>query len=190
MKRSIWILLALVLITFGFGVKQTRTITGKVTDALDGGGIAGINILLKGASTGTTTDAEGNYQINVPTSGATLVFSFVGYETKEIKIGTSNVIDVVLSPDVKALEEVVVTGYSRSSRKDAGAPVSKSYSMQYEAEQDYQRPQWNTEEYDGIEENIFREALKHPLSTFSIDVDAASYSNVRRFINNGRNSRR
>ena len=57
--------------------------------------------------------------------------------------------------------------------------------MQYEAEQDYQQPQWNTEEYDGIEENIFREALKNPLSTFSIDVDAASYSNVRRFINNG-----
>ena len=68
---------------------------------------------------------------------------------------------------------------------DSAAPVSKSYSMQYEAEQDYQQPQWNTEEYDGIEENIFREALKNPLSTFSIDVDAASYSNVRRFINNG-----
>src|SRR5687768_9998001 len=48
-----------------------------------------------------------------------------------------------------------------------------------------QQPQWNTEEYVAIEENIFREALKNPLSTFSIDVDAASYSNVRRFINNG-----
>ena len=59
------------------------------------------------------------------------------------------------------------------------------YRLHYEAKQDYQQPQWNTEEYDGIEENIFREALKNPLSTFSIDVDAASYSNVRRFINNG-----
>jgi Ca-activated chloride channel family protein len=48
-----------------------------------------------------------------------------------------------------------------------------------------QQPQWNTEEYDGINENIFHDALKNPLSTFSIDVDAASYSNIRRFINNG-----
>jgi Ca-activated chloride channel family protein len=49
----------------------------------------------------------------------------------------------------------------------------------------YQQPQWNTEEYDAIQENIFHDALRNPLSTFSIDVDAASYSNMRRFINNG-----
>ena len=188
MKKSLWIFAAMILFSLGFAPQQSRTITGKVTSAEDGNGMPGINVLVKGTKNGTVTDAQGNYSITVSAHGGTLIFSFVGYETKEIKIGTSNVIDVVLSPDVNALEEVVVTGYSTPGKKTertAGAPVSKSYSLQYEAEQDYQQPQWNTEEYDGIEENIFREALKNPLSTFSIDVDAASYSNVRRFINNG-----
>ena len=185
MKKSLWIFAAMILFSLGFAPQQSRTITGKVTSAEDGIGMPGINVLVKGTKNGTVTDAQGDYSVTVSAHGGTLIFSFVGYETKEIKIGTSNVIDVVLSPDVKALEEVVVTGYSRRFRKDAGVPVSKSYIMQYQAEQDYKQPQWNTEEYDGIEENIFREALKNPLSTFSIDVDAASYSNVRRFINNG-----
>ena len=55
----------------------------------------------------------------------------------------------------------------------------------YIHEQEYYQPQGNTEEYDAINENIFHEATRNPLSTFSIDVDAASYSNIRRFINNG-----
>ena len=58
-------------------------------------------------------------------------------------------------------------------------------SLHFDAIGDVEQPQWNTEEYDAIHENIFQEALKNPLSTFSIDVDAASYSNIRRFINNG-----
>src|SRR5690606_12615130 len=64
-------------------------------------------------------------------------------------------------------------GYAKYKRRDYASP-------EYE-----QQHQWNTEEDDGMEENIFREALKNPLSTFSIDVDAASYSNMRRFLNNG-----
>ena len=188
MKKSLWIFAAMMLFSLGFTPQQSRTITGKVTSAEDGNGMPGINVLVKGTKNGTITDAQGNYSITVSAHGGTLIFSFVGYETKEIKIGTSNVINVVLSPDVKALEEVVVTGDStpeRRNKRAAGAPVSKMYRLHYEAKEDYQQPQWNTEEYDGIEENIFREALKNPLSTFSIDVDAASYSNVRRFINNG-----
>ena len=188
MKKSLWIFAAMILFSLGFAPQQSRTITGKVTSAEDGIGMPGINVLVKGTKNGTVTDAQGNYSITVSAHGGTLVFSFIGYETKEIKIGTSNVIDVVLSPDVKALEEVVVTGDSTPGKKDkrsSAAPVSHLYRRHYEAEQDYQQPQWNTEEYDGIEENIFHEAFKNPLSTFSIDVDAASYSNVRRFINNG-----
>src|SRR6186713_1418314 len=188
MKKSLWIFAAMILFSLGFAPPQSRTITGKVTSAEDGNGMPGINVLVKGTKNGTVTDAQGNYSVTVSAHGGTLIFSFVGYETKEIKIGTSNVIDVVLSPDLNDLKEVVVSGYStlgKNRRKDAAAPVSKSYIMQYEVEQDYQQPQWNTEEYDGIEENMFREALRNPLSTFSIDVDAASYSNVRRFINNG-----
>jgi Ca-activated chloride channel homolog len=186
MKKSFWIFAALILFSSGFTSQQSRTITGKVTSADDGIGLPGVNVLAKGTTNGTVTDAQGKYSITISAHGGTLVFSFIGFEPKEIKTGTSNVIDVTLSPDVTALEEVVTTGYARGRKykKDSAAPASKAY-MQYESEQDYQQPQWNTEEYDGIEENIFREALKNPLSTFSIDVDAASYSNVRRFINNG-----
>jgi len=186
MKKSFWIFAALILFSTGFTPEQSRTITGKVTSADDGIGIPGVNVLAKGTTNGTVTDGQGKYSITISAHGGTLVFSFIGFETKEVKTGSSNVIDVTLSPDVTALEEVVTTGYARGRKykKDSAAPASKAY-MQYESEQDYQRPQWNTEEYDGIEENIFREALKNPLSTFSIDVDAASYSNVRRFINNG-----
>jgi Ca-activated chloride channel homolog len=186
MKKSFWIFAALILFSSGFTSQQSRTITGKVTSADDGIGLPGVNVLAKGTTNGTVTDAQGKYSITISAHGGTLVFSFIGFEPKEIKTGTSNVIDVTLSPDVTALEEVVTTGYARGRKykKDSAAPASKAY-IQYESEQDYQQPQWNTEEYDGIEENIFREALKNPLSTFSIDVDAASYSNVRRLINNG-----
>ena len=186
MKKSFWIFAALILFSTGFTSQQSRTITGKVTSTDDGIGIPGVNVLAKGTTNGTVTDAQGKYSITISAHGGTLVFSFIGFETKEVKTGSSNVVDVTLSPDVTALEEVVTTGYARGRKykKDSAAPASKAY-MQYESKQDYQQPQWNTEEYDGIEENIFREALKNPLSTFSIDVDAASYSNVRRFINNG-----
>jgi Ca-activated chloride channel homolog len=186
MKKSFWIFAALILFSTGFTSQQSRTITGKVTSTDDGIGIPGVNVLAKGTTNGTVTNAQGKYSITISAHGGTLVFSFIGFETKEVKTGSSNVVDVTLSPDVTALEEVVTTGYARGRKykKDSAAPASKAY-MQYESKQDYQQPQWNTEEYDGIEENIFREALKNPLSTFSIDVDAASYSNVRRFINNG-----
>ena len=186
MKKSLWIFAVMILFSLGFAPQQSRTITGRVTSDEDGNGLPGVNVLVKGTKNGTVTDVKGKYSITVSAHGGTLVFSFIGFEPKEVKIGTSNIINVTLSPDIIALEEVVTTGRSKHEKKyrmDSAAPASKLY-MQYEAE-DSRQPQWNTEEYDGIEENIFREALKNPLSTFSIDVDAASYSNVRRFINNG-----
>ncbi len=190
MKKSIWILAALILFTLGFTTPQGKTITGKVTSQEDGIGMPGVNVLVKGTKNGTVTNTEGNYNITLSAHGGTLVFSFVGYVTKEVKIGSQNVINVNLEADLRALDEVVTGRYTpgRRYKKDKAGALEESkpiYGMSYEPEQDYQQPQWNTEEYDAIEENIFREALKNPLSTFSIDVDAASYSNVRRFINNG-----
>jgi len=96
--------------------------------------------------------------------------------------------------DAQPLQEVVVTAYGIEKRRDAvGAAAPKSISNNaygystYDRKEVYEAPPetWNTESYNGITENIFHDALKNPLSTFSIDVDAASYSNVRRFINNG-----
>ncbi|HKZ38173.1 MAG TPA: von Willebrand factor type A domain-containing protein, partial [Chryseolinea sp.] len=191
MKKSIWILATLLLIMLGFTPPQGRTITGKVTSQEDGTGMPGVNVLIKGTKNATVTNAEGDYNITISAHGGALVFSFVGYITKEIKVGTQSVINVNLEPDLRALDEVVVIGYStpgRRYKKDKAGAREESkaiHGMSYEREEDYPQPQWNTEEYDAIEENVFREALKNPLSTFSIDVDAASYSNVRRFINNG-----
>jgi Ca-activated chloride channel family protein len=184
MKKSLWIIAAL-LISVGFTQPQNRTITGKVTSAVDGSAMPGVNVIVKGTNNGSTTDAAGKYSITTSTRGGVLVFSFIGYQTKEIKIGTSDVINVRLDQDNLELEEVVISGYRKERKQAAAAPAHKSYARDMTAVQEYQQPQWNTEEYDAIEENIFREALKNPLSTFSIDVDAASYSNVRRFVNNG-----
>ncbi|HEX5167998.1 MAG TPA: von Willebrand factor type A domain-containing protein [Cyclobacteriaceae bacterium] len=182
--------LVLVFVSLAFSPSPERLIRGKVTAASDGSAMPGVNVNLKGTSTGTITDGKGEYQLTAPTSGGTLVFTFVGYVTREVKIGSSDVINVRLEDDVQSLSEIVVTGKAEErTKKDVGSSVttirgnrSVNPAPVYSYEQ---QPQWNTEEYDGINENIFHEALRNPLSTFSIDVDAASYSNVRRFINNG-----
>lgn len=101
---------------------QDVNVSGKVTDAKTGG-IPGVTITVKGTTKGTNTDVEGNYQISVP-GNATLTFSAIGYETKDVQVGNKSVVDVVLSEDVKALEEVVVVGYGTVKKKDATGAVS------------------------------------------------------------------
>lgn len=188
MKTKILILAMLVFSTLGFSTPETRTVTGTVTSAEDGSALPGVNVLLKGTTTGTVTDSQGNYSIQVPTSGGTLVFSFIGLVSQEIKVGTRSTIPVSMALDVTQLSETVVTGYGRGKVKrksGAGAQYEAAPAIASPRQDMYQQPQYNTEEYDAIQENIFHDALRNPLSTFSIDVDAASYSNMRRFINNG-----
>jgi Ca-activated chloride channel family protein len=206
MKTKI-ISLALVLIVMAGFRPVNRNITGKVTSAEDGSALPGVNVALKGTKNGTVTDAQGNYILSVPDQGGTLVFSFIGLITEEIKIGSQNRIDVSLQLDVTQLSEVVVTGLGiRKEKKALGYSVSPSAGAEsrgvkldrYKSKESpknmsYSQPvvdnevqeQFNTEEYDGITENIFHDAVHSPLSTFSIDVDAASYSNIRRFIQDG-----
>lgn len=171
---------------------QTRTITGKVTSADDGSALPGVNVVLKGTTTGVVTGPQGNYSITVPSGGGTLVFSFIGLITQEITLGVSNVVNAAMHVDVSQLSEVVVTGYaiqgrvagvtrSKRPREERKAAIYYSQpSVSYE-----RQPRPNTEDYATVNENIFHDAQKTPLSTFSIDVDAASYSNVRRFITSG-----
>jgi len=204
MKKSIWILAALLMFSVGFRAPGSRTITGKVTSASDGSEMPAVNVHAKGSSIGTVTDASGNYSITIPSQSGVLVFSFIGYVSTEVKTGTTNVVNVAMSEDVQQLSEVVVMGYGIQTRKDvtgsvsgvtsrknkrfAGAPAESKPAYDRGFAQpivEHDEEQWNTEEYDGISENIFHEALSNPLSTFSIDVDAASYSNMRRFINDG-----
>jgi len=99
-----------------------QTVTGKVTAADDGSGIPGVNVLEKGTSNGTVSDADGNFQINVG-ANATLVFSFVGYASQEVSVGGQSVINVSLQSDVTALSEVVVVGYGSQDKKEITGSV-------------------------------------------------------------------
>ena len=97
---------------------QSRTISGIVTSSDETSPIPGVNILEKGTSNGTVTDADGKYSIQVH-EGVTLVFSFVGYAPQEIVVGNQTALDIVLAPDVSTLNEVVVIGYGTVKKSDA-----------------------------------------------------------------------
>jgi len=204
MKTIASFITVLVLSVFFMSADTARVITGKVVDE-DGFELIGVNVVEKGTQNGTVTDYNGEYSISVGSGTPVLVFSFVGMETREVKVGSSNTLNVTMTNVSERLDEVVVTGYGtveqeeydvsvpmsgkvsgvtvrgnkRFSRERKAAPGAV-YSLAYQADQD-----WNTESYSTIHENGFKDVKHNPLSTFSIDVDKASYSNVRRFINMG-----
>ena len=100
-------------------------VTGTVTDE-DGQGFPGVNIIVKGTSTGTTTDVNGRYALEVADDNATLVFSFVGYEEQEVAVSGRTVIDVQMQPNLQALDEVVVTALGiERSQKSLGYATTK-----------------------------------------------------------------
>jgi TonB-dependent starch-binding outer membrane protein SusC len=105
------------------GFAQERTVSGKVKSSDDGSGIPGVNILEKGTTNGTVTDADGNYTIGVGVN-ATLVFSFVGYTTQEVVVGSQTSLDVTLGSDVTSLSEVVVVGYGTQEKKEITSSVA------------------------------------------------------------------
>jgi len=95
---------------------QERVVSGKVTSLDDNAGLPGVSVLLKGTTTGTISDVDGNYKISVP-DDAVLVFSFVGFQSQEVNIGSRSVIDVQLQSDIKQLSEVVVTAAGIEANK-------------------------------------------------------------------------
>jgi iron complex outermembrane receptor protein len=114
--------LTLGLLLTGFAAMSQTTVSGKVS-ADDGTALPGVNIVEKGTSNGTVTDADGNYRISVG-ADATLVFSFVGFLSQEIAVGGRSTIDVTLASDVTSLSEVVVTGYGTQERKEITSSVA------------------------------------------------------------------
>ncbi|ERM83599.1 membrane protein [Rhodonellum psychrophilum GCM71 = DSM 17998] len=121
---------------------QSRTVTGKVTSADEPEGIPGVNVRLKGTSVGSITDLDGTYSIAVPEGSGTLVFSFVGFLTKEMSVGNNSTIDVVLALDVKTLSEVVVVGYGTQERRDVTGSVT---SISNEAIENLVAPSFDTQ---------------------------------------------
>ncbi len=96
---------------------QNRTLTGHITENDDSKGLPGVNVVLKGTGTGTTSDAEGNFRLSVPNGASTLVFSSVGYIAQEITIGNSSMVNIKLQNDARALNEVVVVGYGQKTTR-------------------------------------------------------------------------
>lgn len=220
MKRILFMLLPVVLLVLAFRPPATHLVKGKVTDEA-GNPLAGAAVAVKGTRLMTSAAQDGTYQLQVSDQKATLVFTYIGYETKEVKINGQSIIDAKLKVASKNLGEVVVVGYGKRKRQDLTGSVTsvapdllygysgtsnqlqgKAYGLSIGG-----RPgaagsvvvrgaptpgfkqegfvDFNTEGYDNITENRFLGVADNPLSTFSIDVDAASYSNVRRFLNQG-----
>ncbi|MGI4884450.1 MAG: SusC/RagA family TonB-linked outer membrane protein [Janthinobacterium lividum] len=111
---------------------QTRTISGRVIDQANGGGLPGVTVLLKGTTTGVSTNADGGFTLTAPTSGGTLVFSSVGFITQEQPIGSSAAMSVALATDTKQLNEIVVMGYgTQQNRSEVKSAVSTVNSADY-----------------------------------------------------------
>jgi Ca-activated chloride channel family protein len=184
MKHGLKIFGILIIAAAILAFTESRTITGKVTDD-QGNPLAGVTVSVKGAPTGTITDLKGNYQITTNDQDIVLTFAFIGFSTEERKIEGKSVINVTMSPENIAMDEIVVVGYgAKKDRSVSAAPASyaaaesKSYFQRY-------NNNFNTEGYASVNENGYKNVKNNPLSTFSIDVDNASYSNIRRFINSG-----
>jgi len=104
-------------------LQEQSTISGTVTDE-NNSGLPGVNVIEKGTVNGVTTDIDGHYSIEVSTPDAVLVFSFVGYATKEIPIGGQTRIDLVMAPDIASLEEIVVVGYGTQKKATLSGSVA------------------------------------------------------------------
>jgi len=125
MKRILLLCSVFTFALLGEAWAQESTITGKVTSAEDNSALPGVSVVVKGSTTGTTTDAQGTYSISAP-NGATLVFSFIGLLSQEVPVGAQSVINVQLKADLKQLAEVVITGLGiERSRKSLGYSVQE-----------------------------------------------------------------
>lgn len=117
---------AIFFLTAQVSIAQTKSVSGRVTDSRDGSGLPQVSVIVKGTSTGTTTDENGNFSIDVPSSANALVISAVGFATQEVSIAASNQVSVSLSASSNTnLNEVVVVGYGTSRKKDITGAVTK-----------------------------------------------------------------
>ncbi|WP_225586928.1 TonB-dependent receptor [Algoriphagus sp. Y33] len=103
---------------------QTIQLTGIVKSELDNEVLPGVNVVVKGTTHGTVTDLDGRYSLEVPSPEAIVVFSFIGFSHKEVRVGSQSVINVVLTADMNSLDEVVVIGYGTTRRQDVTGSIS------------------------------------------------------------------
>lgn len=179
-----------------FTLSDTGTLKGQVTDAANGEPLPFVQVQLANSSYSNLTDFDGNYVFNhLPPGNYEAEFSLVGYttlkETFTINQGKTTKLDVTLNVQQSEVEEIVIVAeeveresviskvFGTSQRADVAYSAAPMDGIAYMPEDNTFH---NTEEYDEIDEIGFRDVIGNPLSTFSIDVDNASYSNIRRFI--------
>ncbi len=116
-------LLVLLVLGVTSAAMAQRTVTGTVTDAESGDPLIGASVLVTGTSTGTVTDFDGNYSLNVPANAESITFSYTGYGTQTIVLAGQSVIDIKLSSG-ELLDEVVVIGYGTTTRKEVTSAIT------------------------------------------------------------------
>lgn len=178
------LLLLTTLLTFA----QERIVEGNVIDEF-GQPLVGVIVRLKSTRRGTVTDSIGHYRLSIPAKFNTLLFDYVGYQSKTASALDKKTVNIQLTSSHQIMEEIVVTGYGKPNRKQkmsslttgrmygnatAGGGGVASGGNLYEPE--------SKEEYASEKEVGFKSTAKDPLTTFSIDVDRAAYTNVRRMI--------
>ncbi|WP_153800791.1 SusC/RagA family TonB-linked outer membrane protein [Foetidibacter luteolus] len=128
--RGIVIPLVSFLLISSTTLAQSKKVTGKVVSATQVA-LAGVSVQIKGASTGTVTDASGSYSLTVPGNSSVLVFTFIGFATKEVEVGTQSVIDVQLSESSEQLSDVVVVGYGTQKKKEITSAITSVNAEQF-----------------------------------------------------------
>lgn len=119
----VWCFLLCMSLVQGLSAQTTITVTGQVTSSDNQSSLQGVNITLKGSSTGVTTDAKGKYSIAVPQRNAVLIFSYIGFVQQQVAVNGRTVVNVALSPSDSKLNEVVVIGYGTARKKDLTGAV-------------------------------------------------------------------
>lgn len=120
--KSLSVFLLLLVLSSATALAQ-KTVTGTILDEF-GDGLPGVTVLVKGTTTGTATDIDGKFSLNVPSNESVLVFSFIGYRAVEQVVGNRSVIDLSMAPDERQLTELVITGYTIDSRRETTGAIS------------------------------------------------------------------
>lgn len=132
MKRKLLAFFLFVLFAVTSAMAQNKTITGRVIGADDGLPLPGVSVRVKGGTAGTTTGGDGSFSLSVPTDTKVLTFTYIGYITQDITVGTSGNVNVRLVSDSQLIAEVVVTGYGVAQKRDLGSASARVTGKQIE----------------------------------------------------------
>lgn len=124
MKNKAQLVMLFLLAFLQWSFAQNRTISGTITDT-SGEPLIGATVTVLGAPTGTATDLDGSFRLSIPQEADVLSVSYVGYLSKEITVGASNIIDIVLEQDIAKLDEVIVIGYGTRKKRDVTGSISQ-----------------------------------------------------------------